>query len=137
MPISQPSEASNVNVVTTAPTTILNVINSAFDDLDYPNALAADVIGAQTARVTVRGTANVTPGTACTSLTVKVFNAAGVQCGPLRTIGCTAGVNIEVPFFARDSSPQGTSSYSVQLTANAATGNSTVNDVIGECAMPG
>lgn len=137
MPCGLSAEATAVTITTTTPTTVLSGIINSFDDADMPDAFRGNVIGAGNASVYIHGSANVLVGAGCTSITAKCFNNAGVQVGLAKTVSVTAGNTAEISFHFKDTAPRTNNAYSLQLTCNAATANSTVNDVLASADMPG
>lgn len=131
MPVGFPASASAVTITTTTPTTILNGIISGIDDIDLPDPIRGNVIGATggNARVIIRGSCGITLGAGATSISMKCFNNNGAQIGATRTKVVTASTTDEISFFFVDTAPVANNVYSVQFTVNAATANSTVNVV--------
>lgn len=137
MPVGTPAEATAVNIVTTAPTTVLNGIINSFDDADMPDALRGNQISPGSANVIVRGDVNITLGAGVTAVVAKCFNNAGTQVGLTKTTTVTASTTVDLPFTFRDTTPRTNNVYSIQLTCTGATANSTVNDIIASADMPG
>ena len=116
------STATGATITTTNPTNILSCVPPR----NYQDTLQPFVPNSNPP-ITVKFAMNITPGTATTSVSLKLFNNANTQIGLTQQTPVTAAVaqNVDATFL--DTSGVEPGLYTVQVTQNAATGNGTVN----------
>lgn len=83
----------------------------------------------------VSGSLNVTPGTSTTAIVVKcrqgAATVAGTQVSVSKTVGVTAAIPVEIPFYFDDTSGVYSSAYTITVTQTAGTVAGTVNAGVG------
>lgn len=129
--ITSEQRGTNVNLVTTAETVALTIPFSGGCAANVSLAAPPGVGGMCQLRISAMG--SYTPGVAATAIQVRVRRGGltGSQVGATLTIPAAAaaadGFTIEV----RDGIPGFAQAYSITVQQVAATGNGTVNDIVG------
>lgn len=124
--------ATAVNLVTTAETAALTL---PFASGCSANPSLANPISGSAAKNRINGVANITAGTAATSVQIRCRignnTITGTQVGPTLSYTIAAGASANVDFEFSDVPGLYAQAYTITVQQVAATGNGTVNDIRG------